>query len=746
MVIDKKDREELKNLLEEILSNSATYKHIDGLNPSRIYFDGVEYYIYIKNLSPAQLSNNNPDIWRIQLPIRDIFEIIKESPVPFILLGYDAYNDVYATWNPHWAKQRLNVAKSVSFYSRLSVQENAHTTGQIQRFELNNDGEVLAFPRDKISFFLVNLDVFFPDMSEYVAMGSRKRTEANEAYKILTNPKNIPDFAHYLAFIGFMDKSISNYCLAIKNLINNGLISQNRKIFLAYNTIDEYPKAIQQFLKLPVIEELDETNQYIYSEALHKYLDFIMEISNVNPTDTTFVSESNPLECVKTNDAFDYFCNTDNLDFFRDYLEKKELSESSVSTYTNAVAKLINKGYIHLYRDVFLTYSRIKDYFVAIENFISIPEINELNQNWKYVFSAALNHYVRFLIDWQEIIINHNSNQITGEMTVFPDDSMHEILLENHDQSTYEQDEDTDWEELFTDEEGKLNRIANPALIDLLRPCLDTEYKSTASAFNIIEDFYADRFRAMQMKDWQKLFDKIDWLNPYYSPNVLSEPEGKKKSHILRVTFPDGTIIQERVVAKTLVEVVRYTNPALIASLNIYLVGVNLVSKEISEKYEKKQVPIENGYYVMTLSDTPRKYQIIKTISDALDLNLTVDFISIEDSDQPQSIPIPYATPIQSRTKIRVTFPDGRIVQEGRVSNTLIEVVKFAGAQNVRDLNITINNDNLVSNKVTPTYESSLKPVGDDLFVHTNSSTQTKFAQIQQISDELDLDLLVQLI
>ena len=133
-------------------------------------------------------------------------------------------------------------------------------------------------------------------------------------------------------------------------------------------------------------------------------------------------------------------------------------------------------------------------------------------------------------------------------------------------------------------------------------------------------------------------------------------------------------------------------------------------------------------------------------ISEALHLNLTVDFISIDDSDQPQAVPIPYATPIQSRTKIRVTFPDGRIVQEGRVSNTLIEVIKFAGAQNVRDLNITINNDNLVSNKVTPTYESSLKPVGDDLFIHTNSSTQTKFAQIQQISDELNLGLTVELV
>jgi hypothetical protein len=51
-----------------------------------------------------------------------------------------------------------------------------------------------------------------------------------------------------------------------------------------------------------------------------------------------------------------------------------------------------------------------------------------------------------------------------------------------------------------------------------------------------------------------------------------------------------------------------------------------------------------------------------------------------------------------------------------------------------------------VSNKVTPTYESSLKPVGDDLFVHTNSSTQTKFAQIQQISDELNLGLTVEFI
>ena len=171
-----------------------------------------------------------------------------------------------------------------------------------------------------------------------------------------------------------------------------------------------------------------------------------------------------------------------------------------------------------------------------------------------------------------------------------------------------------------------------------------------------------------------------------------------------------------------------------------------MVTKELSEKYEKCQMPIQDGYYVMTLSDTPRKYQIIKTISDALNLNLTVEFISIDDSDQPQAPSKPYPIPVQLKAKIRVTLPDGRTIQEGRVSQTLVDVVKYVGAENVRSLEISINKDNLITNKVAPAYENSVKPVGNGLFVHTNSSTQTKFAQIQQISDDLDLGLTVELV
>jgi hypothetical protein len=434
----------------------------------------------------------------------------------------------------------------------------------------------------------------------------------------------------------------------------------------------------------------------------------------------------------------------ENLEYFKEYLGENELSERSIDIYTNAISKLINKGYIHHYRDAFLIYSRIKDYFVAIEGFISIPEINELNQSWKYVFSAALNHYVRFLIEWQEINTGTNVIKIEQVAIEFPNESLNDVELIQTEID--ELSEDIDWEAMFLDDENKLARIANPLLIDQLRPYLDTEYKSTACAFNIIEDFYANRFPSMQMKDWQKLFEKIDWSNPYYSFSIAAEPEGKRKSHILRVTYPDGTIIQERIVAKTLVEVVRTSDPERISALNIYLAGVNLVTKVLSEKYEKCQVPIQDGYYVMTLSDTARKYQILETISNALKLNLTVDFISIDDSDQPQAQPKPYPIPLQLKAKIRVKLPDGRIIQEGRVSQTLVDVVKYAGAENVRSLEISINKDNLVTNKVAPAYENSVKPVGNGLFVHTNSSTQTKFAQIQQISDDLNLGLIVELI
>ena len=104
----------LKELLDEVLSKSDAYKHIEGINPCRISFNKIEYYIYIKNITSSAFPNGNADITRIQLPRKELFDSIKESNIPFILLGYDAENDVFSTWDPSFIKERLNITENVS--------------------------------------------------------------------------------------------------------------------------------------------------------------------------------------------------------------------------------------------------------------------------------------------------------------------------------------------------------------------------------------------------------------------------------------------------------------------------------------------------------------------------------------------------------------------------------------------------------------------------------------------------------
>jgi len=256
-----------------------------------------------------------------------------------------------------------------------------------------------------------------------------------------------------------------------------------------------------------------------------------------------------------------------------------------MSNYCRAIKNLIHDSYFSRNRKIFLAFDSVAECSSAIQPFMEIPEVKEIDDSWNNTYSAALNHYVRFLVDLKDINVKSNLNQTKQTTVEYSTKSITDVAVIQLESETDELSEDADWESMFLDDENKLTRIANPSLIDQLRPYLDTEYKSIASAFNVIEDFYAYRFSTMQIKDWQKLFEKIDWNNPYcLEPSIAAEPEGKKKSHILRVTYPDGTIIQERIVAKTLVEVVSTSDPEQIAALNIYLAGVNLVSKELSEK------------------------------------------------------------------------------------------------------------------------------------------------------------------
>jgi len=268
---------QLVEIFEHEMSESPSFKHLDNsINPCHVVFEGTEFYVYIKNLSSAYFTNK--DVCRAQLTGIDSLKSIKESDSFFILLAYYEENDTFAVWNPHIAKQRIGMAKSPSFYSRLTLQNDAATKHDFVSLELKNEGSVLAFPRENILSFMENIEIYFPDTSKYVAMGSKRRSDANLAYKNLIDSQNLLKYKNYL-LLSYSNENdeIKLYVDAIKYLQNNSLLSKYRKFFLAYDNINDYASAYQELLEQPEIANLNQNNNDVFSYALPLYINFLIE-------------------------------------------------------------------------------------------------------------------------------------------------------------------------------------------------------------------------------------------------------------------------------------------------------------------------------------------------------------------------------------------------------------------------------------------------------------------------------------
>ena len=599
----------LMEIFEQAFKNSATYKRLDSerCNPGHIMFNGEEYYVYIKNLSPAYFEN--PDVWRAQMTGIDALKEIKESNATFVLLGFDSDNDVYATWNPTKVKQRIGTASSPSLYSRLSLQQEVSKTGEIRSMTLNNDLQVLVFPHDSLVDVFSSLNEFFPDTSDYVAMGSKRRVDANMAYKKLTNMHQLDDFAKYLISIGISSSDISQMCRSVKSIISSGVISWHRKIFLAHDSISEYKEAAEELFSLQSVRDLGWDDRYRVP-----FLSYI------------------------------------------DFLQKKHFP----STF---------------------------------------EDVTDKNED---------------ITEYQEIEVETS-------------------------------DEERNWESDYEDEYGNLVKLMNPELLKQLRPYLDKEYPSLPPAYNIIEDFYHNRYPKMQMKDWGRLIKEIDWSRCNEDGIIPEEVKAsKRKTHILRVVFPDGRVVEDKNVSTTYCEFIKEVGAEEISILGISHAGVNIVSKVLDSKYANYQRDIGDGWYVMTNSSTPIKYQDLQKIIEEYGLDISVSLVSLDSSNTP-SLPIPNEKN-GKREKIRVVFPDGRCIQPTKVLEALIEVVKYAGVERVRSLNIICCADNLILKNPAPRYINPSKPVGDGWLCNTCSDTRTKYDQIKTISDKLSLDLEVELI
>lgn len=111
-----------------------------------------------------------------------------------------------------------------------------------------------------------------------------------------------------------------------------------------------------------------------------------------------------------------------------------------------------------------------------------------------------------------------------------------------------------------------------------------------------------------------------------------SETSSKRqRKYIIRVIFPDNHVSCSRMVWETLVDVVRYAGAKRVQSLNIFMMGDNLVSSELhsNERYRVGQKEVEPGLYVCTYSSTDTKYEQIRKINKEFDLGLTIEKVML---------------------------------------------------------------------------------------------------------------------
>ncbi len=263
--MDKMDRKLIFELFVKAFVG-YDFQVISGLNPCIIKYKGVRYNVYIKRLTPAQLSNNNPDVWRCQLPKRPIFDDFKKSDDLFLLLGYDETNDVYATWNPYWAKQRLNIGESVSMYSRYSIQEKASRFNELIKYDLNHNASVLVFPRLMLTSYLEKINDYFSEATQYIAVGSSLRknktkesvmNKAEELFQYFSNPKRVDDFIKFLKDTFLSEKTQKSYARYIEFVLEKDFFNKYKYIFLKYDNILDYKSAVAEFCSTDEIAYID---------------------------------------------------------------------------------------------------------------------------------------------------------------------------------------------------------------------------------------------------------------------------------------------------------------------------------------------------------------------------------------------------------------------------------------------------------------------------------------------------------
>lgn len=135
---------------------------------------------------------------------------------------------------------------------------------------------------------------------------------------------------------------------------------------------------------------------------------------------------------------------------------------------------------------------------------------------------------------------------------------------------------------------------------------------------------FTDKLRALQ-EEWvatveEKTRERV-LVNPDYSPPP-AHTKGPWKN--LRITLPDGRVVQRPTAAAAFVDVLRRLGMEQVRSLQLKVSGVPLVATSQHPKYAQRPC---GPWWICTHSNTLAKKELLEKVGKALHKPLTVDVI-----------------------------------------------------------------------------------------------------------------------
>lgn len=98
------------------------------------------------------------------------------------------------------------------------------------------------------------------------------------------------------------------------------------------------------------------------------------------------------------------------------------------------------------------------------------------------------------------------------------------------------------------------------------------------------------------------------------------------------------------------------------------------------------------------------------------------------------------------RTRLKITMPDGSIIEEHTAWESLQKFILHVGVEKVRAVGLIANKIPLVSNTVDKKYKTAQKPLGNGWLLMTCSDTATKRKQILAIASYIGMKIKVEII